>query len=347
MADLNNTLAELKNGKVQPIYLLIGDNDFLKDSLVENFKKTLLQGDNGDFNYQKYDKVTSLKEIIDAANSIPFFSEKRLLVTKDENIFKPGIFSDNEYKYFMEYLADPNPTTCLIFVSGNSVDKRSKMYKRLCESGEVLDCETPKGIHLLKWINKEFALYNKKPDAGLVNLLAASAKGDLYFLTNEIKKICLYVGNKEVLKLDDVEEVLAKTLDTGIFQVIDYLAERELAKALKGLNDLLELGESPILVNYMLARHYRQMLQYLVYSKKGLSEKELCQKLGIPFFVLGKLGKQVRGFNIEKLAAILDTLYKLDLKLKTTSSDAKRMLELTLINLAQIQDKEKAKSKYN
>ena len=333
MVDLNSALKELKNGNVFPVYLIVGDNDFLKDSLIENFKKILLQEDNSDFNYQKYHKVESLAVIIDSANSIPFFSERKLLVIKDENVFKPGIFSDNEYKYFIEYLADPNPTTCMMFVSGSGVDKRGKLYKRLSESGTVLDCATPKGAHLLHWINKEFAFYDKKPDTDLVNLLASSGKGDLYFLTNEIKKICSYIGSKQTIKLDDVSEVLAKTLDTGIFQMIDYLAERKLDKALEGLKDLLELGEAPILINYMLARHYRQMLQYLIYSKKGLSEKELSQKLGAPYFVLGKLGKQARVFNIEKLTAILGILYKLDLKLKTSSSDSKRMLELTVINL--------------
>lgn len=334
MADLNSALRELKNGNVLPVYLVIGDNDFLKDSLIENFKKILLQGDNGDFNYQKYDKVESLKEIIDAANSMPFFSERKLIVVKDEGVFKPGVFNDNEYKYFIEYLADPNPATCLMFIAGNDVDKRGKLYKRLSESGKVLDCETPKGVHLLKWINREFAFYDKKPDADLVNLLASAAKGDLYFLVNEINKICAYAGSKQILKLEDVQEVLAKTLDAGIFQMIDHLAEKKLNKALKGLNDLLELGESPILINYMLARHYRQLLQYLIYSKKGLSEKELGQKLGVPFFVLGKLGKQARGFSIESLADILNALYKLDLKFKTSFSDSKRMLELTIINLA-------------
>lgn len=334
MADLNSALRELKNGNVLPVYLVIGDNDFLKDSLIENFKKILLQGDNGDFNYQKYDKVESLKEIIDAANSMPFFSERKLIVVKDEGVFRPGVFNDNEYKYFIEYLADPNPATCLMFIAGNDVDKRGKLYKRLSESGKVLDCETPKGVHLLKWINREFAFYDKKPDADLVNFLASATKGDLYFLVNEIKKICSYAGSKQNLKLEDVQEVLAKTLDAGIFQMIDHLAEKKLNKALNGLNDLLELGESPILINYMLARHYRQLLQYLIYSKKGVSEKELSQKLGVPFFVLGKLGKQARGFSIESLADILNALYKLDLKFKTSSSDSKRMLELTIINLA-------------
>lgn len=334
MADLNSALRELKNGNVLPVYLVIGDNDFLKDSLIESFKKILLQGDNSDFNCQKCDKVEFLKEIIDAANSMPFFSERKLIVVKDEGVFKPGAFSDNDYKYFIEYLADPNPTTCLMFVAGNDVDKRGKLYKRLSESGKVLDCETPKGVHLLKWINREFAFYDKKPDADLVNFLASATKGDLYFLVNEIKKICSYAGSKQNLKLEDVQEVLAKTLDAGIFQMIDHLAEKKLNKALNGLNDLLELGESPILINYMLARHYRQLLQYLIYSKKGVSEKELSQKLGVPFFVLGKLGKQARGFSIESLADILNALYKLDLKFKTSSSDSKRMLELTIINLA-------------
>lgn len=333
MTDLNNALKDLKNGNIFPVYLMIGDNDFLKDSLVKNFKKILLQGDNGDFNYQRYDKVESLQGVIDTANSIPFFSEKRLIVVKDEGVFKPGAFSDNEYKSFIEYLDDPNPTTCLMFITGSNVDKRGKLYKRLSESGKVLDCATPKGIQLLKWIEKEFALYDKKPDSGLANFLASVAKGDLYFLTNEIKKICLYADSKQTLKLDDVEEILAKTLDTGIFQMIDYLAEKELEKALKGLNDLLELGESPILINYMLARYYRQLLQYLVYSKKGYSEKDLGQKVGVPPFVLGKIGKQARSFDIDRLKAILNVLYDLDLKLKTTSSDNKRMLELTIIDL--------------
>ena len=333
MADLNSALSELKNGNIAPVYFIVGDSSFLRDNFIKSFRQILLQGSDDDFNYQKYEKVESLKEVIDTANSIPFFSERKLLVIKDEGIFKPGTFSDNEYKYFLEYLADPNPTTCLMFAAGGSIDKRGKLYKRLSKKGKVLACETPKGVQLLKWINKEFALYDKKPDDALVSLLASSSKGDLYFIVNEIKKICSYAGDKQTLKLNDVYEVLAKTLDAGIFQMIDYLTEKKPDKALKGLYDLLELGESPILINYMLARHYRQLLQYLVYSKKGLSERDLAQRLGVPSFVLGKLSKQAKDFSAKDLTGILSNLYELDLKLKTTSSDSKRMLELAIVNL--------------
>ncbi|KUO51412.1 MAG: hypothetical protein APF76_13655 [Desulfitibacter sp. BRH_c19] len=334
MADLNSAVKEVKKGNVFPIYLLTGDNDFLKDILIGNFKEALLQGENGEFNFQKYDHVDTLKAIIDVANSLPFFSKWRLIVVKDESVFKPGSFSDNDYKYVTEYLTNPNPTTCLIFLARSDVDKRGKLYKKLSEKGKVLNCETPKGVSIINWINREFSTYEKNPDNALVNILASVAKGDLYFLTNEIKKICSYVGNKQAIYYEEVREVLAKTIDTGIFQMIDHLAEKDLNKALKELNDLLELGEAPILINNMLARHYRLLLHYLVYKKKGYSEKQLSQKLGVRFFVVSKLSSQSKHYNQRKLIDTLNILYENDLKIKTTSSDNRRMLELTLIELA-------------
>lgn len=335
MVDLNSAMKDINKGNVFPIYLITGDNDFLKDALIGSFKEALLQGENGEFNYQRYDYVNELKDIIDAANSLPFFSKWRLIVVKDEEVFKPGSFLDNDYKYFIEYMINPNPTTCLIFITGNDVDKRTKLYKKLIEKGKVLDCETLKGSSIIKWINKEFLNHNKKPDNALVNILTVVAKGDLYFLTNEIKKICSYVSNEhEVVHYEDVKEVLSKTLDAGIFQMIDHLAEKDIKNALRELNELIDLGEAPILINNMLARHYRLLLHYLIFKEKGYSENQLVQKLGIRFFVVAKLSNQSKGFTVKRLIDILKVLFEIDKKMKTISIDNRRMLELTLIELA-------------
>lgn len=315
------------------IYLLKGNSTYLQDIYIKKLKTNLQGNGDGDFDYENHEQVESLGRIIDAANLMPFFSAKRLIIINDHKIFKPGVFSEMEYKYAMDYLDNPSPYTVLVFITDSNVDKRGKLYKKVVAKAKTINCESPKGANLSNWINKEFLKHDKKADHPLINILATMSKGDLYFLTNEINKICTFIGKKELVRSEDVQDILAQTLDAGIFKMRDYLAEKDLKNTLKELEGLLGLGEPLVLINYMLAMHFRQMLQVLIFRQKGYPEKLIWQKTGGPQFVITKLIRQSRSYTQERLVNILRILYELDLKLKSSSSDGRRGMELALAEI--------------
>ena len=81
---------DLKTGQFKQIYLLYGQEAYLKKQYKERFIKAMVpEGDT--MNYSYYEgKKTDIKEVIDLAETLPFFAERRLIVFEDTGFFKSG-----------------------------------------------------------------------------------------------------------------------------------------------------------------------------------------------------------------------------------------------------------------
>ena len=78
---------DLKNGTFRLVYLLYGEEMFLKKS----YKNRLREGISGDdtMNYHYFEgKGIDVEEIISLADTMPFFGERRLIILEDSGFFK-------------------------------------------------------------------------------------------------------------------------------------------------------------------------------------------------------------------------------------------------------------------
>ena len=139
--DYQQVQNQIRRGQVAPLYLFFGEEAFLARHLVRLLEEQLLQGSLRDFNYALFDGDTvSLEEVINAANTLPVFSEKRLVVVKNA----PWFEGTDEEELLLAYLENPSPTTCLVFLAGDQVDARRRPYKILAKNGIVLKTSSPK-----------------------------------------------------------------------------------------------------------------------------------------------------------------------------------------------------------
>ena len=71
---------DFKSGKFEQVYLLYGEEGYLKKQYKKRFIKAMIpEGDT--MNYAHYEgKNIPVKEVIDLAETMPFFAEKRLIV---------------------------------------------------------------------------------------------------------------------------------------------------------------------------------------------------------------------------------------------------------------------------
>ena len=138
---------DLKTGQFKQIYLLYGQESYLKKQYKERFIKAMVpEGDT--MNYSYYEgKKTDIKEVIDLAETLPFFSERRLIVFEDTGFFKTG---GND---LADYINDGLPrTTHFIFIE-NEVDKRSKLYKAVKAKGHIVELAAQDENTLRKWVS--------------------------------------------------------------------------------------------------------------------------------------------------------------------------------------------------
>ena len=124
---------DIKNNDFKKVYLLFGEEAFLKKSYKNRLREAITQGDTMNYNYYE-GKGINVNEIISLSDTMPFFADRRLILMEDSGWFKGGPGADEMCAY-IENIPD---TTCLLFVE-TEVDKRSRMYKAVKKYGYIAE----------------------------------------------------------------------------------------------------------------------------------------------------------------------------------------------------------------
>ena len=113
---------DLKTGQLNNVYLLYGEEAYLKKQYKDKLRNALVSPDDN-MNYAYYEgKGININEVIDLAETLPFFAERRLIVLEDTGLFKSAS------PELADYIKEMPDTTSMIFVE-TEVDKRGKLYK--------------------------------------------------------------------------------------------------------------------------------------------------------------------------------------------------------------------------
>ena len=146
---------DIKTGEFKPVYLICGEEAFLKKSYKNRMKDAMVGDDTMNFHYFE-GKGLDLKEIISLADTMPFFGERRLILIEDSGLFK-GSGADA----LVEYLPQMPDTTCMLFVE-NEVDKRNRLYKKVKDLGYAAEMERQDARQLGAWAGGILAKEGKK-----------------------------------------------------------------------------------------------------------------------------------------------------------------------------------------
>ena len=155
---------DIKTGNFKQIYLLYGEERYLKNQYTTRLRKALCQ-DGDEMNTHFYQgKDFSLGQVIDLAETLPFLAERRVMFFKDTGLFKSG------GEKLAEYLASPNDTTFFVFTE-SEVDKRSKLYKAVQSKGYVAEFTVQDENTLKRWIAGILGKEGKKISENTAQLL--------------------------------------------------------------------------------------------------------------------------------------------------------------------------------
>ena len=123
---------DIKTGNFKPVYLLYGEEAYLKKQYRDRITKAIFP-DGDTVNYAYYEgKGINPGELIDLAETMPFFAKRRLIVVENSGFFK------NATPDLADYIKTMPDTACFLFVE-NEADKRGKMYKAVKSKGRVVE----------------------------------------------------------------------------------------------------------------------------------------------------------------------------------------------------------------
>lgn len=312
------------------LYLFYG----LETFLIENeIKKVLAHHKIDEINISHYDlNETLINDIIDDASTISLFSENKAIIINDSYIFT-GTTKNNieqNIELLEQYLKNYNPNTIMIFVANSDkLDERKKIVKLIKEIGTIKKIE--KSNNLEKIVKEMFDNYNI--NFSDINLLIDRVGKDLGLLNQEITKIKTFKDKDLNVTTEDIINLTNKNIDTDIFQFIDYIINKNKAKALEIYYELLKINEEPIKIIVMIANQIRIMYQTKELYKRGYTEKDIASNLDIHPYRIKLALEKSREYESSKLLNYLNELADLDINIKSGLIDKKLGLELFILQL--------------
>ncbi len=297
MQRINN---DIKNASYQPVYLLYGEERYLKKQYKDKLKKALCAADDNMNNHFFEGKGISAGEVIDLAETMPFFADRKVIFLENSGFLKAG------GEQMAEYVNEQNETTVLIFVE-SEVDKRSKLFKAIQSKGCVVEFTEQDENTLKRWIAGMLGREGKKITENTVQLFLSKTGTDMENIHAELEKLICYCMDKEIITAEDVETICTTRITSHVFDMVDAIADKKQAKAMQLYYDLLALKEPPMRILALIARQCNMLLQAKGMKNKGYSNKDMAAAMGVPPFAVGKYITQASKF---KTAMLKKAVYK-------------------------------------
>ncbi|HJA66435.1 MAG TPA: DNA polymerase III subunit delta [Candidatus Mediterraneibacter cottocaccae] len=301
---------DLKTGNFKQIYLLYGEEGYLKKQYKDRFIKAMLP-DGDTMNYAYYEgKGVDVKEVIDLAETLPFFAERRLIVFENTGFFKSAGTE------LADYVKDMPETTYFIFIE-NEVDKRSKLYKAVKAKGHIVELSTQDENTLRRWIAGLVKKENKVMSGDTITYFLNRVGTDMENIQRELEKaVCYAIDRNEITKAD-VDAVCVTQITSHIFEMVDAVADRNQKKALDLYYELLALKEPAMRILFLLIRQYRLLFQVKALAGQGYGRKEIASKAGLHPFVAGKYMDLSKRFKAGELRAVMEEGAEIEQSVKT------------------------------
>ena len=321
---MKNLNEDLKTGQFKQIYLLYGAEAYLKKQYKERFVKAMLPvGDT--MNYACYEgKNTDIKEVIDLAETLPFFAERRLILFEDTGFFKSS-GSD-----LADYISDMPETTCFIFIE-NEVDKRSKLYKAVKAKGHIVELGVQDENTLRRWVQGLVKKEGKTMAQGDVAYFLNKVGTDMENITKELEKLVCYAMDRDVLTRTDIDAVCVTQITSHIFEMVNAVADKKQRKALDLYYELLALKEPPMRILFLLTREYRILFHVKALLKQGYGKNEIASKAGLHPFAAGRYMDQANRFHSKELRAVIEEGADIEQRVKTGLLTDHLAVELFLV----------------
>ena len=214
---------QIKTGEFQSVYLLYGEEEYLKKQYRDKLKKAISGDDTMNYSYFEGNKIV-VKEVIDMANTLPFFAEKRLIVIENSGFFKS---SQEELADFIKNMPD-----YLIFVFVESeVDKRNKVYKAVGTAGYICEMKQQSTSVLVQWIVTLLKNEGKTIDRPAVDLLLSKTGAGMDLIYAEVEKLVSYCIDRPQITAEDVEAVCTTQTTSRFFDMITAIATKKQKQA--------------------------------------------------------------------------------------------------------------------
>lgn len=316
-----------------PVYLLLGEEILLRQEFLSRLLKALLSPESEALNLDVVmGHEASGADIAVRCRTVPAFAARRVVVVKDADRLRT-----EAWEAIVACLEAPSATTCLICVA-DKMDERNPALGQIERVGKILRFTAPRSLDerqrwCRRWIRDRARELGKSlnPEA---ELLLLNLQGpNLLRLSQEVDKLCLFVGEEGEITLEAVGALVGEGRVRDIFELTGAVSRRDLEAGLSCLRRLLERGEDPLGILGMLARQVRLLLRAKELLVQSRPPADVSRLLGVPRQFVSEILEGARASSLPRLEQGLARLLEADRAIKSWGRGQSPYLELAIINL--------------
>lgn len=331
---IENLEKELKENKLNSMYLLYGEEVFILETVVKKIK-TLFGDTLKGINYINLDE-TNVNNIISDMETPAFGYEKKLIIVKNANIFKkskkgePTAFSDKLAQYINENINLIKETVILVIIE-SEIEKNS-LYETIEKNGIVCNFEALKPDKIIGRLKAIANAYKVNVTESTLQFLIEICGTNMQDLINELRKLIEYVGKDGIIEKSTIELLSTKQIDSVIFDLTDCLGKKNIEEALEVLHNLIYTKEPIQKILVTIYNHFKKL--YIVKLAEKYN-KDIAESINLKpnqMFLTTKYKRQAQLFNEKELKNIVKELINLDGNYKIGLIDINIGLEAILCN---------------
>ena len=338
-------ITDIKHLTVQtlpPILVLTGEDvgqfEWLKKDILKK-----IGYDPSDLNYSYFDmKEASYAEVELDLVSLPFFADEKIVILDhllDLTTAKKRNLTDEDLKQFENYLENPSESTRLVIFAEGKLDSKRRLVKLLKRDAQIVEATTPKEQDLKRYFSsqaQELGLHFVGDSLDQLLLKSGYDFGELQ------KNLALLQAYKEdgQITLEDIEEVVPKTLQDNIFDLTQMILKRQIDQARNLVKDLRLQGEDEIKLIAILLGQFRMFSQVKIFSEEGQSESQIVASLSElsgrkvnPYQVKFAL-RDSRKLSLSFLKQAMMTFIETDYVIKSGTYDKDYLFDVALLKVA-------------
>jgi DNA polymerase-3 subunit delta len=320
----------LKEKRVEPLYLLFGEETYLRDLAARAITEAVLR----DAPLREFNESTfslgsmDAQQAIATACQLPMMSPRRVVRVTEFSRLREA-----DEGALMRYIARPAESTVVIFLA-DEFDKRRKLSKTLLDTCAAVEFAPLKDAELVTWAKGRLKDWKVSVDERSLHQIVALVGSDVRTLSNELDKLATAALPSGRITMEMIDDLTGRSRELSNFELTDHLIARNRKQALRILRRLLDDGAEPVMLIGLIASNYHRLALAKDLMSRHASKEEVFRLVALPYSKREEFLTTARRTDAATLARSLKRIAAADLAIKTSQATPRLQLEMLVCELA-------------
>lgn len=308
---LKQAISEINQDVLSSVYLLKGNDYYIQRFFIDQLSKKFFGSFQVEIVHLSSDDMTG-KEIIDAITTIDLFTAKKICVIRNPQSIKGKASLD-----LINICKNPISDNILVLINDDWSSKSSFLNK-IERFIYPIDVQTPFARDMKKWAKYIIKQKGKISNYDVEEYFITMAGDNVSHLENEIEKVCLLIGERKNIEINDVKRFSGWIRQRYRWEFLLALGNKEYSKAIELGKNILIKNESMITLLIPIFTLFQELLFYKI--KVGTNH-HYGSYIPIPASVKKRIPIFAGLYKLEEIQFALNKLEKIDKRQKTEYSN--------------------------